>query len=373
MNIMDMVKKSVSDKVMGQIGGMMGMSDPKKTSSTFDTAIGSILGGMMKKSTSQEGAKQVYDVASNADPSIMDRLGDILGGGGEKVEAVQKSGGGMLDSILGGSKNGMIASIAKALGLDGSIVGKLLTLVAPMLLGTIGKHIKSAGMDAVGLGSLLGEQKQHVSAALPSGLTQDLGFGNLLSGGGNLGNAAVKSTQTTTASPTKTTSSTTTTASDDAPKGGGLLSILLPLIILGAIAWFAYPYIMKAMNKGKEGVENVVKSEDFEKMDVSALGDAGPKLQKGFSDITSGFTGLAETGTDGADELATKITDFSGSIDDMKLADMSDTAKPVATSMIGKFISAIQGMLEKQSDGIKAILKGPVDTLIEKLEPLTKG
>ena len=67
----------------------------------LDTAMGSILGGMINKSSSQEGAKQVFDMASNADSGIMDKLGDILGGGGDQLGAVQKSGGGMLDGLLG--------------------------------------------------------------------------------------------------------------------------------------------------------------------------------------------------------------------------------------------------------------------------------
>ena len=370
MNIMDMVKKQVSNQVMGKIGGMLGMSDPKKTESTFDTAIGSILGGMMKKSSSPEGSKQVYDIASNADPSIMDRLGDILGGGGDQLEAVQKTGGGMLEGILGGNSNSMIQSIAKALGLDGSIVGKLLTLAAPMLMGVIGKHIKSAGMDALGLSSLLGEQKPHVQAALPSGLTQDLGFGNLFSGAGNLGNSAVNTARGATTSASNAASSASNAAGDVAKKGGGLLSILLPLIILGAIGYFAYPYIMDAMNKGKEGAANVVAGAgDFADVDVSGLPEVGPKLKNGFSDITSGFKGLSETGADGANELATKITDFSGTVDGMELGNLPASAKPVATSMISKFIETIQGMLDKQGGVIKGILQGPVDTLLEKLRP----
>ena len=370
MNIMDMVKKSISDQVMGKIGGMIGMSDPKKTESTFDTAIGSILGGMMKKSSSPEGAKQVYDIASNADPSIMDRLGDILGGGGEQVEAVQKTGGGMLDGLLGGSQNSMIQSIAKALGLDKSIIGKLLMFAAPMLMGVIGKHIKSAGMDAVGLTGLLSQQKPHVNAALPSGLTQDLGFGNLFSGAGDLGNSAVNATRGATASATNAASSAANATGDAAKTGGGLLSILLPLIILGAIGYFAYQPIMNAINKGKEDVGTAVEgSGEFTGMDVSALGDAGPKLQNGFSEITTGFKGLSETGDDGANALATKITDFSGTIGDMGLANLPENAKPVATTMIGKFIETIEGMLDKQNDVIKGILQGPVNTLLETLKP----
>ena len=71
MNIMDMVKGAVTDQVMGQIGGMLGMSDNKKTSSILDTAMGSILGGMMNKSSSQEGAKQAVSYTHLTLPTIL--------------------------------------------------------------------------------------------------------------------------------------------------------------------------------------------------------------------------------------------------------------------------------------------------------------
>ena len=222
------------------------MSDSKKTSSVLDTAMGSILGGMMNKSSSQEGAKQIFDMASNADPSIMDKLGDILGGGGDQLEAVQKTGGGILDGLLGGGgQASMVQTIAKALGLDGSMVGKLLTLAAPMLLGVIGKHIKSAGLDALGLSSLLGEQKQHIAAAMPSSLTENLGFGNLLSGVGDLGKSGLNAASNVAGAAAGTvgnvagaavdtvgnaSSAAADTARDAAKQGGGLLPFLLCLL-----------------------------------------------------------------------------------------------------------------------------------------------
>ena len=377
MNIMDMVKGAVTDQVMGQIGGMLGMSDNKKTSSILDTAMGSILGGMMNKSSSQEGAKQVFDMASNADASIMDKLGDILGGGGDQLEAVQKSGGGILDGLLGGGgQTSMVQMIAKALGLDGSIVGKLLTFAAPMLLGVIGKHIKSAGLDALGLSSLLGEQKQHIAAAMPSGLADNLGFGNLLSGVGDLGKSGLNAASNVAGAAADTvgnvSNAAANTASDAAKKGGGMLTFLLPLIILGVIGYFAWPYISGAVSDGASAVENGVNNAagafDLGDLDISSLGDTGTKLNEGFSGITSGFTGLGDTGEEGAKTLAGKITDFSGSIDGLGLGDLSDSAKPVATSMIDKFIEAIQGMLDKQNALIKGVLQGPVDTLLEKLK-----
>lgn len=383
MNIMNMVKGAVSDQIMGQIGGMLGIPDQKKTSSVFNTAIGSILGGMMQKSSSQEGAKQVFDMASNADTGIMDKLGDLLGGGGDDLAAVQKSGGGMLEGLLGAGQSGMIQTIAKAVGLDGSIIGKLLTFAAPMLMGVVGKHIKSAGLDALGLSSLLGEQKQHLSASMPSSLTENLGFGNLLSGAGDLGKSGLNAASSVASSATNAVGNASQAAAgaanDAAQKGGGLLKMLLPLAILGAIGYFAYPYIMGAADKVKDGAQGVVDktgelaggmtgSLNLGDLDMSPLGETGTKLQEGFSGIASGFTGLATTGEEGANALATKITDFSGSIDNLGLSNMSDAAKPVATSMIGKFVETIQGLFDQQNGVIKGILQAPVDTLLQKLK-----
>ena len=322
-------------------------------------------------------------MASNADTGIMDKLGDLLGGGGDDLAAVQKSGGGMLEGLLGAGQSGMIQTIAKAVGLDGSIIGKLLTLAAPMLMGVVGKHIKSAGLDALGLSSLLGEQKQHLSASMPSSLTENLGFGNLLSGAGDLGKSGLNAATSVASSATNAVGNASQAAAgaanDAAQKGGGLLKMLLPLAILGAIGYFAYPYIMGAADKVKDGAQGVVDktgelaggmtgSLNLGDLDMSPLGETGTKLQEGFSGIASGFTGLATTGEEGANALATKITDFSGSIDNLGLSNMSDAAKPVATSMIGKFVETIQGLFDQQNGVIKGILQAPVDTLLQKLK-----
>ena len=84
----------------------------------------------------------------------------------------------------------MIGMVAKALGLDNGIVGKLLTMAAPILMGVIGKHVKDKALDAVGLGNLLGSQGPNLSGVLPSSLTSNLGFGDMLGSAGNAVNSA---------------------------------------------------------------------------------------------------------------------------------------------------------------------------------------
>ena len=121
MDLMDMVKGAVSKQIMGKIGGMLG-TDEKKTSSVFETAAGSILGGLIKKSSTPDGARDVFDMTSKQDDSVLDKLGDILGGG-QAGEDFQKTGGGILDGVFGKSnQSGMLGALAKALGLDEKMV-----------------------------------------------------------------------------------------------------------------------------------------------------------------------------------------------------------------------------------------------------------
>jgi hypothetical protein len=56
-------------------------------------------------------------------------------------------------------------------------------MAAPLLMGTIGKLVSSQGLGAAGLGELLGSQTQYLKDAIPSGLANALGIGNLLRGG----------------------------------------------------------------------------------------------------------------------------------------------------------------------------------------------
>ena len=186
-NLLDMVKGAVSNQVMGQMGKILGQSDNQKTAGMFDTAAQSILGGLIKKAGTAEGAREVFKAAQEQDAGILDKLGDIMGGSAQQQDHFQKQGGGMLDMIFGNNRGGIMGIVGKFLGLDGSIMGKLMAMAAPIVMGVIGKHIKNKALDAVGLGNFLGSQKASLGSAMPSALTSQLGFGNLL---GNVTGAA---------------------------------------------------------------------------------------------------------------------------------------------------------------------------------------
>ncbi len=383
---MDMVKGAVSDQVMGQLGGLLGTGD--KTSVLFESAAGSILGGLLKKSSTPQGAQDIFGAAQNQDAGMLDKLGDLFGGG-DATEAYQQQGAGVLDMVLGGGEQrvGMIGTIAKALGVDGGIVGKLLAMAAPIVMGVIGKHIKDKALDAVGLGSFLGSQKSNIAGALPSGLAGNLGFANFLGdasgkvgdamsgvgsavGGaaGSLGDAAGK----VGGAATRAADQVGDAAGEAASGVGNLLKLLLPLILLGALAWFLIPMFTGGGDKpadGDKGGLEMPAVPDFSASipGLDALGEKGKTLTDGFSMISGGLKDVSDEA--GATDLAGKITDFTGQIGGLGLGELDGAAKTASSSLIGKFVDSAPGLLSGKSDGIMGILKPVIDKLIEALSP----
>ncbi len=164
-DIMELVKGAVSKQVMGKIGGMLG-TDEAKTNSVFDAIAGSVLGGLMKKAGSPGGNEAVLDAIEQQDTSILDQLGDLLGGG-QGSDKLQQAGGGLLESVFGGDNSGMINTIAKSLGLDPNLVNKLIKMAAPIVMAVIGKYAKANSLDKSGVANLLSEQKSYLGNYLP--------------------------------------------------------------------------------------------------------------------------------------------------------------------------------------------------------------
>ena len=380
-NIMELVKGAVSDQVMSQIGGLLG-TDAKKTPSLFETAAGSILGGMMKKGATAQGAQDIFGAVQKQDSSVLDKLGDLLGGG-DATDQFEQQGSGILDMVMGGSQQsaGMIGMVAKALGLDKGIVGKLLMMAAPIVMGVIGKHIKAKALDAVGLGNLLGEQKSHLSGYMPASLTSNLGFGDMLGKAGdavgNVGGAARDAVGNVGGAAAGAVGNAAGAAGDVAKSGGGLLKYIIPIGLLGVAAFFFGPKIMDMMTRSSGAIDpsEITAPEipgmpdmDFGSIPgLDALGETGKTLTTGFSDITTGLKDVTDEA--GATSLAEKITGFTGSIDGLGLDKLDGAAKTATSGLVGKFKEAVTGLISGKSEGIMGILKPVIDALMEKLSP----
>lgn len=375
MDLMDMVKGAVSKQLMGQLGGMLG-TDEKKTSSVFETAAGSILGGLIKKAGSPEGAKDVFDMAQKQDTGILDKLGDLLGGG-DATEQYQNQGAGVLEGVFGGQSesSGIFDMIAKLLGLDKGLIGSAMKMLAPIVMGVIGKHIKDKALDAVGLGSFLGEQKKSLGF-MPSQLTDGLGLGNLLSNATgaaeNVAGAASDAVGNVAGAAGDAGKAAMGAAGDAAEGGFNMLKLLLPLILLAALAFGAFKMFGGAADDGASLVANAIgdlKIPGVEIPEGTDFGSFGASGLKGLNDRLTGITeGLKGVNAENLPALTDKITGLTNVVDNMGLADLPESGKGIVGTMIGKFVDTVKAAVDGISDeGILGKLKPAVDALIDKL------
>jgi len=276
-------------------------------------------------------------------------------------------------------------------------MGKLMAMAAPIVMGVIGKHIKNKALDAVGLGNFLGSQKASLGSAMPSQLTSQLGFGNLLgnvTGAGKAAAGAVGDAAGAAAGAAGNAGRAAAGAAGDAGRAaagaagdaasgiGGILKLLLPLIIIGGLAYWV---LMAGDAAGKlaDGAGDMAgKAGDMAK---GAMGGFempsfdGVDFPQGFDingvkDQFSGISeGLGSVTMENAGDLKSKIEGLTGSIDGMGIGDLTGPAKSATGGMIGSFVKTLQGFLTGGGvdGGIMDMLKPAIEALIGKLNPFS--
>ena len=74
----------------------------------------------------------------------------------------------MLTGLFGGgAMDTMAQTIGKFSGIGESSGKSIVGMLGPVVLGVLGQQQRSAGLDATGLASLLGSQREHIAAAIP--------------------------------------------------------------------------------------------------------------------------------------------------------------------------------------------------------------
>jgi len=157
--------------LMGQLGGggideigrAVGL-DSGDVSNVLAGAMPAILAGLTRNTSSDSGAAGLLDALDrDHDGSVLDDVMGYLGGGGDVG-----AGAGILGHVLGGRQAKVEQAISSSSGVDAATVGRILAMVAPLLLGALGKAKREQGFDAAGLAATLGQQEKAARKVSPS-------------------------------------------------------------------------------------------------------------------------------------------------------------------------------------------------------------
>lgn len=191
--------ESIISSVLGQLGGdtlgrisdVIG-ADRRTTERAVGTAVPVLVSALARNASSTSGAQSLLGALDrDHDGSVLDDLGSFI------ASFQHGPGGGILGHVLGDRQGAVESGLASATGLGRDGVSKLLVMLAPLVMGVLGRARQRQGLDADSLAGVLQDERLRATSSGPaSGLLGQLldsdGDGDVMDdvaklGGGLLG------------------------------------------------------------------------------------------------------------------------------------------------------------------------------------------
>lgn len=184
---------SLVDTVLGQLGGgglsaiagTLGLEEGAARSAV-GSAVTVLTGALANNAAKPDGAEALdAALAKDHDGSIFDDLSGFIG------NFSSGPGAGILGHVLGGAQPQVQQAVAAKSGLSIDKVGPLLTMVAPLVMGALGKKKKDEGLDAAAVAESLAvdraEAEKKDDGLLGTVMGMLGGLGGSSGGGGGSG------------------------------------------------------------------------------------------------------------------------------------------------------------------------------------------
>jgi hypothetical protein len=381
-NLVSVVMQFLTPDMIAKIASALGL-DRTVAQKAIGGAVPALLASLADVASTPNGARELTNTLAQQQPGSLESLKGLIGSSGQNNLA--ETGSSMLSGLFGGGAlDTIVQSIGKFAGLDGGSSKSLLGMLGPVVLGALGQQQRSAGLDASGLASLLGSQKDQIAAAIPSGLADQLSAAGLLdraAGGLRSGAAAASAagsrisgaSERTVAGASRAAYATTSAASSQWPYW------LAALVVLGGLAWFAL---------GRQAGERVA-----ELPPSVATQPATGTVGLAPSDLTIGGVNLANqvnssvgtlksilpTITDAASAQAAlpKLREATTQLNEV--SNLATKLTPEGKSALARLIAAATPAINQMCDkvlatpGVGDIAKPAIDELRGKLDTLSRA
>lgn len=138
--------------------------DEGTASTAISAALPMLIGGLARNASTPHGARSLANAVFNDhDGSIFDNLGGFFS------SQTNGSGEGILRHVFGDRRSDVETVVAKASELDGDTVARLLSMLAPIVMGGLGKIQAKRNLGAEDLAGMLKSESAHVRRATPMG------------------------------------------------------------------------------------------------------------------------------------------------------------------------------------------------------------
>lgn len=181
-SIIESLMSTLGPQVVGPIASRLGVSTDAVQSGLQSTSA-ALLSGIASKADQPGFLSQIFNMIKSPANSA-DALSDAVSNAGSSgAGALSDLGSKFASTVLGSGQSAVTDAIGRASGL-GDKAGAMMGMVAPLVLGFLGKHVRDNGLNAGDLGNTLKGEASKLTGLLPAGL------GSLLSGAGGVAAAA---------------------------------------------------------------------------------------------------------------------------------------------------------------------------------------
>ncbi|HEX6899516.1 MAG TPA: DUF937 domain-containing protein [Thermoanaerobaculia bacterium] len=161
-SLIDLVQQQLDPQAISQLSRQLG-ADEDTTRQAVPAALTALLGGLSKNASQPQGAQQLAGALSrDHDGSLLDSLSDFFGNsqGGQ--------GAGILGHIFGNRTPAVESQIGSATGLNQGQVGRLLMLLAPVVLAALSRRQQQqGGLDPGGISDILRGERANIEQRNP--------------------------------------------------------------------------------------------------------------------------------------------------------------------------------------------------------------
>jgi len=166
MSLLNSLMNEFGDDAIQQISSQLG-TDSAGTQQAIGAALPMIMGALGRNAASEDGAQALTSALStDHDGGILNDLSSAL-----SDPNTASVGSGILGHVLGSQQDNIVQGLSQSSGLDAGSTGKLMQMLAPVVMGALGKQQSEGGLDAAGIASLLGGESEQAASQL-GGLSQ---------------------------------------------------------------------------------------------------------------------------------------------------------------------------------------------------------
>jgi outer membrane protein OmpA-like peptidoglycan-associated protein len=178
-DLLDLAKGYFTPSTISRIAETIGET-PAATQKAIEVAVPTLAGVACNQASTPSGASNLFSLLgpSKLDPGLLTNFTNLLGSA-TGADTLMRSGSTLIEGLLGNNAGGITNLIANAAGIGGPSASSLLSIIAPLFFGLLGKHAAAQNLSTSGLSGLLSSHRDTIQRMAPPGLASILGAGSM--------------------------------------------------------------------------------------------------------------------------------------------------------------------------------------------------